>query len=97
MDLTDLKKKILFSASAWIWSDIYKCIIDQNYFQSRVSDYVYLICQVVVNFVIGTHVHSFYQPLLGGAAFIQSKVQNSMFKELRKEKVKNEWQSKHDE
>ena len=44
MDLTDLKKKILFSASAWIWSNIYKCILDQNYFQSRVSDYVYLIC-----------------------------------------------------
>ena len=42
-------------------------------------------------------VHSFYQPLLGGAAFIQSKVQNSMFEELRKEKVKNERQSKHSE
>ena len=40
-------------------------------------------------------VHSFYQPLLGGAAFIQSKVQNSMFEELRKEKVKNVRQSKH--
>ena len=33
--------------------------------------------------------------MLGGAAFIQSKVQNSMFEELRKEKVKNVRQSKH--